>query len=135
MNQNETISRLCYPSFITAKIIGTTERTIVKPWSDDVLDTVHYGKSFFRKYRKPFTVSINITNVVAIQRYTYDTVKMTKKELPKGLFRRLFGMKPLCEYELVKDGEITVDRLCLVTGDILFAEQLKKYNIDDQLKD
>lgn len=134
MNPNETMSRLCYPAFITAKIVGTTECTMDKPGSDDVLDTVHYGKSFFSKYRKPFTASINLTNVVAMQRCTYDTVKMTKRELPKGLFRRLFGMKPLCEYELVKDGEITVDRLWLVTGEILFVEPLKKYNIDDQLK-
>ena len=120
MNKVET-----YPAFVNVKVLGKTDHSIDIPGTD--YESVSYGKPFFTKHKNPYTASLNWTNIVGVRSCSYDTVRLVKKELPKGFFRKILHLPAKVNWVIEKTGEIEVERIVLTTKEVLFVEPLEHY--------
>ena len=123
MNKVET-----YPAFVNVKVLGKTDHSIDIPGTD--YEFVSYGKLFFVKYKNPYTVALNWTNIVGVQICSYDTVQLVKKELPKGFFRKILHLPAKVNWVIKKTGEVEVERIVLTTKRVLFVEPLEHYFVN-----
>lgn len=91
---------------------------------------ISYGKHFLFKYDKPIKCIIQQSEIISVARMTYDLIKVTNYELPRGPIQKLFNMKPRLKWSVEKNGEMEVDRVLLRNGSVVYAKCNKTFNFD-----